>query len=270
METKNSLQKDSEYKKWFDKYHKETNEDGSPIYLYYINIIRALCGMKEIFLAAKTKSPYLEGMLESSVSPYIILDEKLPPKTAIFDVDNNVWAYIVFTSMDYGFNYLNESTESGYNAVTVTTMAKILNHIKSSSQVTRIVVNYLCDTQITLDERAVEIAFEILQEINEHNDNDYIKGRKYSDEASRLYFGTGVKKDKVTALKLYSKAANLLESAAKLGNTKAMYDLAILIRNGYGVEQDFEKAEKLFRESMTEDLDRRIAELEFYKRKSKK
>lgn len=79
------------------------------------------------------------------------------------------------------------------------------------------------------------------------------------------------------ALKLYEKAAEFLQVSADRGNSKAQYDLAFLIRNGHGVEQDFEKAENLLRQyvrgrnkRVQKEVEKMIAQFEHYKNRKKK
>jgi hypothetical protein len=64
----------------------------------------------------------------------------------------------------------------------------------------------------------------------------------------------------------------LLKSAAERCNTKAQYDLGLLIRNGKGVQQDLEKAAYWLRQSVVDcadseknKIEKMIAQFDFYK-----
>lgn len=243
-------------------------------------LIRELCKMDDLWFAAKVSMPNSLKELENTNGAIVVLSDDANMRGGILVSQDGVRAYLVFTDVEKILVYRDHFyKDKGALAIGKTSMEDVLNAI-CQHNATYIVVNYMHSTQIILDETAVAIAQQIMlnlkQECTESSDEQYKKGREYSNKATRLYFGTGVPKDKTAALEMSAKAAQLLQIAAERDNTKAQYDLGLLIRNGKGVEQNFEKAAYWLRQSVANSdkdekirIEEMIAEFEFYKSKTR-
>lgn len=271
------LHNGSMYDRFFYRFKQQPTENN------YNDIIQVLCDMDQIWISARAiPLPGYEEInkIAREIDGFFIRKDGASIKSDIHVMEDGTRIYPIYTKAmniipqrDYG----NGEFALSAMPTTMDAVLKIMGN--EDNNATQIIVNFMCDTQIQLDEDDIELAEYIVEQNKkyaEENDEQYQEGRKCEMEAMTLYFGLGVKKDKNKAMLLYEKAAKLLKIAAERGNSKAQYSLGLLIRNGHGIEQDFEKAAYWLRQSVLDcdedeekEIEKLIGKFKFYKEKKK-
>lgn len=102
--------------------------------------------------------------LESSIKKgdaYIVLKNEITPQTYLTNPHNGARGYSVFTSLEKGLDYANNSKSYGVVAVGQTTLESLIKNIKSNEYgITRVIV----DMRLELDEAMVALAEKIIVE----------------------------------------------------------------------------------------------------------